>query len=102
MKLQKKMKKKDKKWYARVLAINLAQKCYQRNQKGKDAAHSGYDGTICQNSLTEVFARENALVYERASLVGYLKIVAALFKITFFRKKRNGLAPAIQGFVFVQ
>lgn len=90
----------DKKAFdARLLATQLANECHKRDCKGKDAAHRRYNGTIRQDTLTAVLAGKTAIVYERLTCIGYLKIVLMLFKVSFLHKKGDGAVPILKGIV---
>lgn len=90
----------DKKAFdARLLATQLANECYQRDNKSKGTTNRCYDGTIRQDTLTAVLADKTAIVYERLTCIGYFKLVFMLFKITFLHKKLNGTAPVFKGVV---
>jgi len=91
---------KDKKAFdAQLLATQLANECYQRDNKSKNTTNRGYDGTIRQNTITAVLADKTAIVYERLTCIGYFKIVFMLFKIAFLHKKLNGTTPVFKGVV---
>ncbi len=79
------------------LAVCLANKCYHRDNKGEKTADGCYDGTIKQDTLRAVLAAETTTVYERATLIGYLKVCAAIFKETFLKKKVNRSYPILRG-----
>lgn len=90
----------DKKAFdARLLATQLANECHQRDGKGKYAAHRRYNGTIRQDTLTAVLAGKTAIVNERLTCIGYLKVVFMLFKVAFLHKKGDGTVPILKGVV---
>ena len=80
------------------MALWLTQECRKRDEKTPDS----YDYAVTQGMLAEVLASETTLVNEYATLVGYLKVVARLFRLTFFRKKLDGTAPILRGLFFIQ
>ena len=83
----------DKEFCARLLTTELATECYNRDNKGKNAAHGSYDGTIKQDTLCSVLAAKTTIMYKRLTLIGYLKTILILFKIAFLRKKLNRKPP---------
>lgn len=83
------------KFHAYTAAVALAAECDNRDRKAEHAAYGGYNGTIKQDTLYQVLASKTAIMHERLSLVGYLVIVARLFKIAFIDKKRQRGAPSI-------
>lgn len=90
---------KRKAFDAHLLATQLANECYQRDYKGKNSANGRYDGTIKQDTLMAVLTSKTAIVNERLSCIGYLKVVFMLFKIAFLHKKFNGTIPVFKGVV---
>lgn len=80
------------------MALWLTQECRKRDEKTPDS----YDYAVTQGMLASVLASETTLVNEYATLVGYLKVVARLFYVTFFRKKRDGSVPILRGIFFIQ
>ena len=80
------------------MALWLTQECRKRDEKTPDS----YDYAVTQKTLASVLASETTLVNEYATLVGYLKVVARLFYVTFFRKKRDGSVPILRGIFFIQ
>ncbi len=83
-------------------ALWLAQKCRQSDKQAEQATDGGDDTAVTQKTLASVLASETTLVNEYATLVGYLKVVARLFYVTFFRKKRDGSVPILRGIFFIQ
>lgn len=80
------------------MALWLTQECRKRDEKTPDSD----DYAVTQGMLASVLASETTLVNEYATLAGYLKVVARLFRLTFFRKKRDGTAPILRGLFFIQ
>lgn len=93
------MTRHRKEFDARILSVQLANECHQRDNEGKDATDSRYNGTIKQDTLTAVLANKTTVMNERLTFIGYLKTVIMLFKITFIHKKRDGDTPILRGFI---
>lgn len=93
---------KEKRYAAYALAAYLANECHQRDKQSEKTADRSYDGTIKQHTLASVLAEEAAIVQHRLTPVGYLKTVALLFKIAFFRKKAYGACPVLRSVFFIQ
>ena len=85
-----------------TMAHWLTYKCRQCNKQAEQAADGGDEAAVTQDSLASVLASETTLVNEYATFIGYLKVVARLFYITFLHKKRDGSAPILRGFFFIQ
>ena len=85
-----------------AMALWLAQECRQSDKQAEQATDGGDDTAVTQKTLASVLASETTLVNEYATLVGYLKVVARLFRLTFFRKKLDGTAPILRGLFFIQ
>lgn len=88
-----------KTFHARLLATQLANECYQRDNKAENTANGGYDGTIRQETLSAALADKAAVMYQRLSLVGYLKLLTMLLKIALTNKIRHGKTPVFWGIV---
>lgn len=80
------------------MALWLTQECRKRDEKTPDSD----DYAVTQGMLASVLASETTLVNEYTTLVGYLKVVARLFYVTFIRKKRDGSVPILRGLFFIQ
>ena len=91
-----------KEYDACSLAVYLANKCYHRDHKSKEAAESRYDGTIKQDTLRSVLLSETTIVNESTSFIGYLKVCAKIFKIAFLDKKVNRSFPILRGTFWVE
>ena len=93
---------KEKEYAAYALSVYLANECYQRDNQGKQTADRRYDGTIKQHTLASVLAEKATVVEYRLSAVGYLKVIAMLFKAAFLQKKPHGTFPIFRCAFFVQ
>ena len=89
-------------FYAYLLTVYLANKCYQRDQERQQAANGSYDGTIKQSTLAEILTEKAACMQKRLSPIGYLVIIARLFYVAFLRKKRYGRTPVFRGIFFIE
>lgn len=86
-------------WIAHCWVSGLAAQCKNREKQSDNSADGGNDGAIELDALTAVLASKTALIDERLSFVGYLKIVFALFKITFCNKKPKGFRKVFKCFI---
>lgn len=93
---KKKFDNQTKKWFAHCWAASLVQQCNDRDSQAQCSGDSGDNGAIKQYTLASVFADKTALIDERLSFIGYLKIMFILFKITLFGKKRKGCIKIVR------
>lgn len=91
-----------KKFDAYAMAFWLAQQCNYREQHADKATYSGDYRTIEQSALASVLASETTVVNQYATFVGYLKVIAKIFYITFVRKEKDRPAPILRGVFFIQ
>ena len=80
----------QKRWLAHCWSAGLAQQCHDRDHQSDNTDNGTYDRTIKQSTLSAVLTDKTALIYNRLTLIGYLKTIFALFKATFCHKKRKG------------